>query len=288
MRELADEPDGVGDQVAAPIVLVAASRRVERMKEPLPHADSGAGERIEKRRLAGVRVSRERDCGKRRRLAPGAHHAAVSLHAGQPASQRRDPVASQAAVGLDLRLAWAPCADAAVHAAGAEALEMGPQPPHPGEVVLELRQLDLELALRRVRMVGEDVEDDGRAIDHRHVERGLEVALLAWSELVVAGDEVRAIALDLRLELRELPAPEVTVRIGLRPHLDELARGGDARCSEELLELRERVGAVDRARGDADRERALARPGISDSRSVLHRIESRPRGGAIRDTLRAA
>ena len=62
---------------------------------------------------------------------------------------------------------------------------MRPQPAHAREVVLELGQLDLELALGRVGVVGEDVEDDRGAVDHRHVERLLEVALLARAELVV-------------------------------------------------------------------------------------------------------
>ena len=72
-----------------------------------------------------------------------------------------------------------------------EPLEVRPQAAHPREVVLELRELDLELALGAVRVRGEDVEDDRRAVDHRDPERRLEVALLARRELVVAGDEVR-------------------------------------------------------------------------------------------------
>ena len=72
---------------------------------------------------------------------------------------------------------------------------MGPQPAHAGQVVLELGQLDLELALGRVGVVGEDVEDHRGAVDHRHAERRLEVALLARRELVVAGDQVGVAAL---------------------------------------------------------------------------------------------
>ena len=67
---------------------------------------------------------------------------------------------------------------------------MRPQPAHAGKVVLELGQLDLELALGRVGVVGEDVEDHRGAIDHGHAERLLEVALLARAELVVARDDV--------------------------------------------------------------------------------------------------
>ena len=135
------------------------------------------------------------------------------------ALQRRDAVAGQAAVGLDLGLARAPGADAA-----AEALEVGPQAAHAGEVVLQLGELDLQLALGAVGVGGEDVEDHGRAVDHRDAERLLEVALLARRELVVAGDDVGVRALDLVLELLELAGPEVGVRMRLLAVLDHLAR----------------------------------------------------------------
>ena len=139
----------------------------------------------------------------------------------QPAPQRGDAVAGQAAVGLDLGLARAPRADAADAAPGAEALEVGPQPAHAGEVVLELGELDLELALGAVRVAGEDVEDHRRAVDHRDAERLLEVALLAGRELVVAGDDVRVRSLDGGLELVELARAEVGVRVRQLAVLDQ-------------------------------------------------------------------
>src|SRR5262249_19212292 len=79
---------------------------------------------------------------------------AGALHVLQPTTQRRDPVARQATIGLDLRLSGSPGANSA-----AEALEVAPQAAHPREVVLELGQLDLELARGAGRVGGEDVED---------------------------------------------------------------------------------------------------------------------------------
>ena len=67
----------------------------------------------------------------------------------------------------------------------AEALEVLPHAPHARQVVLELRQLDLELPLGAHGVLGEDVEDQLRAVDHARVERVLEVALLRRIELVV-------------------------------------------------------------------------------------------------------
>src|SRR5207302_3846427 len=122
--------------------------------------------------------------------------------------QRRDAVASQASIGLDLRLARPPGADAA-----AEALEVAPQAAHAGEVVLKLGQLHLELALCRPRVRREDVEDHGRAIHDREAELLLEVALLARGQLVVAGDEVRVAGLRGGLRLVHLPRTEIAVRV---------------------------------------------------------------------------
>ncbi len=185
----------------------------------------------------------------------------------EAAAQRGDPVAGEAAVGLDLALARAPGADAAVHAAGAEALEVGPEPPHAGHVVFELGQLDLQLALGRVGVVGEDVEDHRGAVDHRHAERRLEVALLARRQLVVAGDQVGVAGGDLGLQLVELAAADVAVGVGLLALLHGLAGGRDAGGAQQLLQLGERIALL-AAAGDADRQRPLARPRVGDAGAV--------------------
>ena len=108
---------------------------------------------LRKRRLARVRVAGE---GDRRRpglalLAPG-----PPLGRGPHRAQHLDAAADQAAVGLELRFARAPRADAA-----AEPLEVLPHAAQPGQDVVELRELDLELALALARL-GEDVEDEQR------------------------------------------------------------------------------------------------------------------------------
>ena len=155
---------------------------------------------------------------------------------GELSLERGDPVARQAAVGLDLGLARArsdPAADPA-----AEPLEVRPQAAHPREVVLELRELDLELALGGVRVGGEDVEDDRGAVDHRDPERGLEVALLARRELVVARDQVRVRATELVLQLLELARAEIGVRMRVLAVLDELPDAGDAGGPQQLVAAR--------------------------------------------------
>ena len=196
-----------------------------------------------------------------------AHDLPVALQPLQAATQVRDAVARQAAVGLDLRLAGAPGADPAT-----EPLEVGPQAPHSREVVLELGQLHLELALGAVGVVGEDVEDHGRPVDHRHAQTLLEVALLARDELVVAHDEVRVRAGDLGLDLGELPAAEIAV--GIRPgaNLDDLADVRDSGGAQELLELREGIAVAGRGGQDAHAQRALTGPRVLDPAGAVRAL----------------
>ena len=89
-----------------------AGGRVERVEEPVADADLGAGERVQQRGLAGVGVADERDRGQRGALALGALHRARALDVLQAPPQRRDAVAGEAAVGLDLGLPRPPRADA--------------------------------------------------------------------------------------------------------------------------------------------------------------------------------
>ena len=166
------------------------------------------GERVQERRLADVRVAGERDGRRVRALALAAPRRALLRQAREPAAEHRRAAAREAAVGLELRLAGASRADAA-----AEALEVLPHAPHARQVVLELRELDLELSLGGHRVLGEDVEDQLRAIDDARVERVLERALLRRVELVVDEEHLGARLLVRALQLLELPLAHVGARV---------------------------------------------------------------------------
>src|SRR5207237_3209442 len=112
-------------------------------------------------------------------------HGALLTEPAQASPQQRDAPTRQAPIGLELRLTRASRPDST-----AQALEVLPQAAHAREVVLELRELDLELALGAHGMVGEDVEDHGSAVEHGHADLLLEVALLPRHELVVGHHEV--------------------------------------------------------------------------------------------------
>ena len=115
-------------------------------------------------------------------------------------------------------------------------------------------------------MVGEDVEDDRRAVDHRHADRLLEVALLARQQLVVEGDQVGPGLGDRLLQLLQLALAEVGVRIRARAALDQLARDRHARGAQQLLQLGQLVAPVAllRVRQHRDAQRALAGARVDD------------------------
>ena len=260
MRQAADEADGVGDEVAAAVVLEAARRRIERLEQAVAHRDGGVRERVQERRLADVRVAGERD---RRNLgAPPLLAADVALPPQllEPALQERDALPREPAVRLELRLTGASRADAA-----AEPLEVLPHAAHARQVVLELRELDLELSLGGDGVLREDVEDQLGAVDDPRLELVLEQALLRRRELVV-DDQHLGLGVPVRLlQLLELPLADVRAWIGMLAVLDEPRHGLDARGARELLELCELAVGIDALREHGQDEPALglrARRGI--------------------------
>ena len=162
MRQAADEADRVGDEVAAAVVLEAARRRVERLEEPVLDRHLGAGERVQERRLADVRVAGERD---RRHL-----RAAALL-----AARRALPleVRSSRFLSTETRRRASRRSVSSCDSPGPRVPTPPPRrsrcchmPAHARQVVLELRELDLELPLGAHGVLGEDVEDQLRPVDH--------------------------------------------------------------------------------------------------------------------------
>ena len=177
---------------------------------------------------------------------------ALALERAELLAQKGDPAPGHPAVGLELRLAGAPRADAA-----AEALEVLPHASHPRKVVLELRELDLELALRRSRMLGEDVEYQLRPIDDAQLERVLEAPLLARIEVVVHHEGLRPGLRHRGLQLLEAALAEVGARVGSGPTLHDLADGLDAGRAHQLAYLPELLVGVDLGSQRRDQEGTL-------------------------------
>ena len=127
----------------------------------------------------------------------------------------------EAAVGLELALAGTAGADPA-----AGARQVGPQPRQPRQVVLERGQLDLQPALLRLRVAGEDVDDQRRSVEHLAVEQRLEAALLVRRQLVVDDEQVEVGGRLLVDQLGRAALAEVPHRIGLGTALGGAAHDG--------------------------------------------------------------
>jgi hypothetical protein len=113
-----------------------------------------------------------------------------------------------------------------------------------------------------VGVVGEDVEDHRRAVDHRDAQLLLQVAFLARHQLVVAGNQVGVGGRDLAPELGQLSPAQIAIGIGVSPRLGQLARRGDPGRAQKLLQLGEGGLPALPIANESDRQRALAGPRV--------------------------
>jgi len=112
-----------------------------------------------------------------------------------------DPVADQAPVGLDLRLAGT----AQEAEAAALPLQMGPGPHEPAALVFEMRELDLHGALLGARALPEDVEDEAGPVDDLAFPGPLQVPLLHGAELRIDNSDGDVFRLDRLSDGLDLP-----------------------------------------------------------------------------------
>jgi succinyl-diaminopimelate desuccinylase len=266
-RKTPDEADRIGHEVALAVVLEGPRRRVERLEEPIVDRCVSAGEGIQERRLADVRVAGEGDRGTccAQPLLPSG--GPLALKTAETPLEKRDTRAGEPAVGFELALAGTASPDTA-----AEALEMLPHAAHAGQVVLELRELDLELPLGAPRVLREDVEDQLRAIHDARAELVLERALLSRAELLVGEEYLGRGAGVGRLQVGELALPDECPRVGARTMLDHVTHGGGTRRPCELPEFCELVRTVRALWVHADEEGTLRlRPGCGIGLARSHR-----------------
>ena len=288
VREVADESDGVRqhDRFGAGHV-EPAQRRVERREQLVGSVGARAGETIEKRRLAGVCIADERD-GAHRGAAPrAALGGALPGDLREASVQHLDARAEEAAIGFELFFAGAAKADAALLA-----LEVAPAADEPRQLVIHLRELDLQLAFGAARAKREDVEDEGGAINDSAIERFLEIALLRPGQRVPENHDVgtgldapRGDLLDLALAREERgvgPLPPA------RPTTPATAAPAD---SASAVSSATRSSRVARSEIEHDEQRAITalrafehgwrlalRPN-GPARRAVARLEPAPRGG---------
>jgi hypothetical protein len=144
-----------------------------------------AGEGIEEGGFAGVGVTD--DGSERPEMAAAAGALGGSLAADQVEvlDDSGDSVLDTAAVGFELGFAVAAHADAAFLSG-----EMGPEAGEAREEMLELGQFDLEFAFAGAGALGEDVEDEGSAVEHFAFEEAFEVSALGRRQFIVEDDGI--------------------------------------------------------------------------------------------------
>ncbi len=145
VRQVADEAHRVAQQHGPPArQLPAAGPRVERGEEQVLGEDVGAGQGVQERALAGVGVADQRNG----HLRPprGDLALAAMLDGVELLPQIADPLLGQAAVDLQLLLARA----AQAHAALGLPREVRPHPLQARHLVFQLGQLDRQAGLVRL------------------------------------------------------------------------------------------------------------------------------------------
>jgi hypothetical protein len=197
-----------------------------------------------------------------------------ALDLGDPALQAHDLLTDAPAVDLELGLAGSARPDAAA----AEAREVRPGPGQARQHVLELRQLDLQLAFEAAGAGGEDVEDQLAPVEHLGVQTLGQRPLLAGAEILVDEHDARARRLHGLLELLDLALPDVRGRRDLTDVLRERRDRLDAGGASQPLELAKRLVGADGCAilaqvpvVDADQDRALDRS-RDVLRPALHRM----------------
>jgi hypothetical protein len=111
----------------------------------------------------------------------------------------------------------------------------------PRQRILELRQLDGQPGLVRLRTAGENIENDLGAVEHLDAERFFQVADLRRREIVVEDHHVGVGRVDEQLDLFDLAVPDVGGRIGRLSLLGEPADNFGARRFDQAGEFVERI-----------------------------------------------
>ena len=160
---------------------------------------------------------------------------AVAAHLLQLRFEAVDALANATAVGLQLGFARSAGADAATQ------LRHGLAPARKArQLVLQLRELHLQVALTGAGVSGKDVQNELRAIDDAHGQQVVQVARLRRREVVVEQDQVGTGGGHHGFHLLNLARADQRADLRARSPLGQ--RGGNvcARGNGKLLELGKR------------------------------------------------
>ncbi len=175
--KIVDETDRIGHQHRSPARELDAPRGgIERRKELVLRQYAGIGQPVEQRALAGIGVSDQRHDRHVLIAAVIAIDLPVPMHVGQLALDERNSLAQLAPVGFELCLTRTAQTDAADRLAR----KVSPHTRQARHAVFQLRQFHLQAAFVGLRALGEDIENQRRAVDDLDVQLLFQIALLRW------------------------------------------------------------------------------------------------------------
>ena len=90
--------------------------------------------------------------------------------------------------------------------------------------VVQLREFHLQLAFPGARAAREDIEDQLRAVEHLHVQRLFQIALLRGRQLAIENHHVGFVQVDQRLQLFHFAGADLRGRIDLRAAIESGSR----------------------------------------------------------------
>ena len=160
----------------------------------------------------------------------------MAAHFLQRVLELVDALAHPAAVDLELRLARSPAADAARQARHGRAFAEEAR-----QQVFQLGQLDLELAFAGLGALGENVQDQLRAVDDLDLHLVGDRTDLARVQLLVEDDDRGPFLEGLDREVPQLAGPDEEAVVHLVAQLDDAADDLDPARARELLELGHRL-----------------------------------------------
>ena len=192
VRQPAHEPDRVGDGCRAAVGKLEAPRRcVERREQLVLHEHACARERVQQCGLPGVGVADECDRRRARSHALGTLHRTDACNVLQLLPKLREANTDAATIGLQLRLSRTARTEPADPRLAHARHRLAPAA-KAGKQVVQLRELDLQLPLGRVRVLREDVDDQCSAVDDLAPAQLFQVPELTRRQLFVDDHCVRA------------------------------------------------------------------------------------------------
>jgi hypothetical protein len=138
--------------------------------------------------------------------------------------------------------------------------------------VLQLRELDLQLAFVRACALREDIEDQAGAVDDAALGEFFEIALLHRAQTPVDQDQIGIERLALNFELLGFAGADEIARIGLVDASGQRADDAGARRTRELAEFIERRGILPTRFVRLQEQRAFALFGSFEQLDLLVRF----------------